>query len=70
MGATDGLAKYPYIPESRRILAEFTVTEAHVGSEKGAPLDTAKRFADTVGVGLYRIDLHPSSGGDNYIDVG
>jgi hypothetical protein len=23
-----------------------------------------------VGVGSYRIDLHPSTGGDNYIDVG
>ena len=22
-----------------------------------------------MGVGSYRIDLHPSSGGDNYIDV-
>jgi hypothetical protein len=26
-------------------------------------------FPDTVGVGMYRIDLHPSTGGDNYIDV-
>src|SRR5262249_52140954 len=24
---------------------------------------------DSVGIGLYRIDLHPSTGGDNYIDV-
>jgi hypothetical protein len=30
---------------------------------------TAEAFADSVGVGSYRIDLHPSSGGDNYIDV-
>src|SRR5439155_21149934 len=30
---------------------------------------TAERFPDSVGVGSYRIDLHPSSGGDNYIDV-
>jgi hypothetical protein len=27
------------------------------------------RFDDSVGVGMYRIDLHPSTGGDNYIDV-
>ena len=26
-------------------------------------------FHDSVGVGSYRIDLHPSTGGDNYIDV-
>jgi len=30
---------------------------------------TAESFPDTVGIGSYRIDLHPSSGGDNYIDV-
>src|SRR5262249_10403393 len=30
---------------------------------------TAERFADSGGVGSYRIDLHPSTGGDNYIDV-
>jgi hypothetical protein len=72
----DGLAKYPYIRESRRICAEFTVREQHVGTEarqqatgkKGEEL-TAERFADTVGVGSYRIDLHPSTGGDNYLDI-
>ena len=26
-------------------------------------------FPDSVGVGSYRIDLHPSTGGDNYIDI-
>ena len=26
-------------------------------------------FADSVGVGSYRIDLHPSTGGMNYIDI-
>ena len=29
----------------------------------------AERFPDSVGIGHYRIDLHPSTGGDNYIDV-
>lgn len=71
-GTEDGLAMYPYIRESRRIKAEFTVVEQHVSTEvrkKEGRGDTAERFADSVGVGSYRIDLHPSSGGDNYIDV-
>jgi hypothetical protein len=76
VGTEDGLAKYPYIRESRRIRAEFTVLEKHVGTDARMKLTgqkredvKAERFADTVGIGSYRIDLHPSSGGDNYIDV-
>lgn len=71
-GTSDGLAKYPYIRESRRIKAEFTVVEQHVSTkirQQEGKGDTAEVFADSVGVGSYRIDLHPSSGGDNYIDV-
>ncbi|MEE3917727.1 FAD-dependent oxidoreductase [Micromonospora sp. BRA006-A] len=30
----------------------------------------AVSYPDSIGVGMYRIDLHPSTGGDNYIDVG
>jgi len=76
VGTEDGLAKYPYIRESRRIQAEFTVLEQHVGTDARSQLTgkkpeelTAEFFPDSVGVGSYRIDLHPSSGGDNYIDV-
>lgn len=75
VGTEDGLAKYPYVRESRRIRALFTVKEEHVGAEQRAMLTgkagkelTAARFHDSVGVGRYNIDLHPSSGGDNYID--
>ncbi len=68
LGTEDGLAKYPYIRESRRIRAEFTVLEQHVGTEARKQA-TAEPFADSVGVGSYRIDLHPSTGGDNYIDI-
>jgi hypothetical protein len=67
-GTEDGLAMYPYIRESRRIAAEFTVLEQHVAA-KGRENGGAETFPDSVGVGSYRIDLHPSSGGDNYIDV-
>jgi hypothetical protein len=30
---------------------------------------TPEKFQDSVGVGAYRIDLHPSAGGTNYIDI-
>jgi hypothetical protein len=76
VGTADGLAKFPYVRESRRIRAEFTVVEQHVGSEArmaetGCSRDevTAEPFPDSVGVGSYGLDLHPSSGGDNYIDI-
>jgi hypothetical protein len=82
VGTNDGLAQYPYIRESRRIRARFTVTEAHVGTEmrygvariptEPTPANLvaklAEPFSDSVGIGQYRIDLHISSGSDNYID--
>jgi hypothetical protein len=68
MGTKDGLAKYPYIRESRRIKAVFTILEQHLSPEIRKDR-YAEPFEDSVGIGLYRIDLHPSSGGDNYIDL-
>jgi len=74
MGTEDGLAKYPYIRESRRIKAVFTVKEEHVGAENRAMTagkkegNKAAEFYDSVGIGYYHIDLHPSTAGDNYID--
>src|SRR5699024_4721344 len=57
-GTDDGLAKMPYIRESRRIEAEYTVVEQDVAlairGEAGV-----KQYQDSVGVGMYRIDLHP-----------
>ncbi|WP_339700271.1 FAD-dependent oxidoreductase [Algoriphagus aquimarinus] len=76
MGTQDGMAKYPYVRESRRIKALFTVLEEHVGAENRGMItgkiinNKAKDFFDSVGIGYYHIDLHPSSGGDNYIDFG
>lgn len=76
VGTEDGLAKTPYIRESRRIRAEFTVVEQHIGTDARAQhLGKPKAevggedFPDSVGIGSYRIDLHPSTGGDNYIDI-
>ncbi|QJB36908.1 FAD-dependent oxidoreductase [Chitinophaga oryzae] len=75
MGTADGMAKYPYIRESRRIKAVFTVLEEHVGAEQraqkaGQPQKKAAEFYDSVGVGYYHIDLHPSCAGVNYVDFG
>jgi len=76
MGTADGLAKFPYIRESRRIRAECTVLEQHVGTDARRKLTgetgddiAAAHSEDSVGVGSYRIDLHPASGGENYIDI-
>ncbi|MGW1045786.1 FAD-dependent oxidoreductase [Streptomyces sp. NPDC002547] len=76
LGTTDGLALRPYIRESRRIRAEFTVLEQHVGVEARAKAGLpagSEIFADAVGVGSYRIDLHPSTGSADgpgpYIDI-
>jgi hypothetical protein len=69
VGTGDGLAKYVYIRESRRIQAEFTVLEQHVGVEARGDFVGAETFADSVGVGSYRIDLHPSTAPRTYVDV-
>ena len=72
-GTDDGLAKSAYIRESRRLRAMTRVVEPHVSAALRAethPGDVlGERYADSVGIGYYRIDLHPSVGGDNYIDV-
>jgi len=68
VGTTDGLAQDLYVRESRRIQAVRTITENDVSlAIRGGR--GATRFADSVGIGMYRIDLHPSTGGDPYIDV-
>lgn len=66
---TNGLAKQAYIRESRRIQAEFTVLEQHVGVEARGELKGSENFRDSVGIGSYRIDLHPSTSGRSYIDI-
>lgn len=68
LGTNSGLAKYPYIRESRRIRAEFTVTENHVGVKARGKQKGAEQFPDAVGIGSYRIDLHPSYR-RNYLDI-
>lgn len=68
VGSADGIAQAPYIRESRRIKAEFTVLEQHVSAavrgDQGAAV-----FPDSVGIGCYRIDLHPSMSRRNFLDI-
>ena len=68
-GTRDGLAKQVYVRESRRIRAEITVLEGHVGVEQRGDRIGAELFEDSVGIGSYRIDLHPSTALRTYVDI-
>lgn len=55
MGTEDGLAKAPYIRESRRIVAKETIYEQNVSMKMNEEPPVLK---DSVGVGHYAIDIH------------
>jgi hypothetical protein len=58
MGTADGMSKYPYIRESRRIIAKTRVTEQDIVEDyQSGP--RARWFADSIGVGFYMVDIHP-----------
>jgi hypothetical protein len=69
LGTADGLAKQAYYREGRRILAEFTVLEQYIGVTARPDATGAEHFSDSVGIGAYRIDLHPSTRGRNTVDI-
>lgn len=69
LGTSDGLAKQAYYREGRRIRAEFTVPEQHIGVQARRGLDHAERFDDGVGIRAYRIDLHPNTRGRNTMNI-
>jgi len=69
VGTRDGTAKHVYVRESRRIRAERTVLEQHVGVDARGDLEGAEPFPDSVGIGSYRIDLHPTTRGQTYVDL-
>jgi hypothetical protein len=55
----DGFAPAPYTRESRRLLAEQTLTENDLIPDKDHPdKKIGTRFADSVGIALYPIDVH------------
>lgn len=58
IGTEDGLAKAPYIRESRRIVAKKTIVEQEVAA-KFNPEPVQLR--DSVGVGHYAMDLHKTT---------
>ena len=67
-GGPDGLALAPTYGLSGVFGAEFTVLEQHIAyplRRNGPAL-----FADTVGVGCYRIDIHPRTNSAGYLDLG
>ena len=53
----DALGKYPYIRESRRLLARGRIVEQDVSVDFN-PGPRARHFEDSVGVGWYPIDIH------------
>jgi FAD dependent oxidoreductase len=67
-GTPDGLAPAPYVRSSRRLRAEFTVLEQHIAHQRRP--HGPEKFSDSVGVGCYRIDLHPRVSGAGYLDLG
>lgn len=79
LGTSDGFAMAPYIREPRRLKARTVLTEAHIGTEQRAaegkpgreahPFGTAELFTDSIGIGHYTLDLHPSTAGRNSVYV-
>jgi hypothetical protein len=57
-GTRDGLAQSPYIRESRRIRAEFTVLEQHFRTDSPGNEEGPQLYPDSVGLSGYRIDIH------------
>ncbi|SPE36189.1 conserved exported hypothetical protein [Candidatus Sulfopaludibacter sp. SbA6] len=58
MDTADGMSKYPYIRESRRIVARGRVAEQDI-IEDAQPGPRARLFEDSVGTGYYMVDIHP-----------
>jgi FAD dependent oxidoreductase len=71
LGSEDGFAIAAYIREPRRLAARTMITEAHVGQEQRLAAGASRirddvpvagePFPDSVGIGHYPIDLHPST---------
>ncbi len=58
LDTSDGLSKYPYIRESRRMIARARVVEQDIVEETQAG-PRARWFDDSIGTGFYMVDIHP-----------
>ena len=65
MGTHDGLSKYPYIREARRLRAKYMVREQDISAAFNHG-SRARHFEDAVGIGHYGIDIHTCTGGHSY----
>lgn len=60
--SSDGLSSFPYIREARRLVATTTVVETDLADDGVSA--RAKLFGDSVGTGLYPMDLHTCAAGE------
>lgn len=68
-GTEDGVAKHVYVRESRRIRAVTTVLEQDISVEARGRDRGALPRSDSVGIGYYNIDLHPSASVCDFLHV-
>jgi hypothetical protein len=57
LGTSDGLSKFPYIREARRIIPIKTIVEQDIVASTN-PDARARQMPDTLGIGLYPVDIH------------
>lgn len=61
LGTDDGFAQQVYVRESRRIVGLQTLTQDDIILQQGsAETWCPARFANSVGIGLYNMDIHPT----------
>ena len=57
LGSRDGLSKFPYIREARRIIPIKPIVEQDIVAATN-PGARARQKSDTTGIGLYPVDIH------------
>ena len=65
-GTGDGLAKQPYIRESRRILAQRTIVQQDVAVDLRRAAGAAEHYPDSVGIGSYTLDRHTTTRAEHH----